>query len=186
MIKINLIYDRKEIEIRKVKKEFLCSVIFTLLVGSGVGYVWAGKTGEVEELTRHVADAEAEKTRLSAVGRKIKKFEQIKKSIDKRINAIAALLDDKKGPARVFDELNSLIPADMWLISIRESGGRISIVGFAFSNPGIANFMDNLKQGRFFSNVELNGIDQITISDESVKKFTLSARVVMTKQAKKI
>lgn len=177
MIKINLIYDRKLVEINKIKFEFYLAVFFTFFVFFVIFFIWNLNNKKLEEVVTEVSEAQLRKSQLSSVEKKIKQFEEVKAKIDRRINAIGLLIDQKKGPARLFDELNALLPDEIWLTSLTLKGNRMQIDGYSYTDPGIAKFMENLKKGKHFSDVNLEGIDLQDINGEFFKKFTLNTSI---------
>src|SRR3990172_4225229 len=157
MIKINLIFDRKAIERGRVKQQLSLAVALMIVTVGLSGYLFYSQNSKIKSVNNNINDKEKKKKRLEDI-----------------IKAIGELKKMQAGPARIFDEINFLIPSDIWLTSVVESGGNIKIDGYSFSDPGIANFMKNLDTSKYFSTVELLEIQQIAIEGEKVKKFTLN------------
>ena len=51
--------------------------------------------------------------------------------------------------------------------------------GLAVSNEIIAQFLSNLERSPWFTNVELDGIDQVDEDGYKLKRFVVTARVVV-------
>src|SRR3989304_4602939 len=171
MIKINLIFDRKAIERGRIKQQMSLAVALMIVTVGLSSFLWYSQNDKIKGINTNI--------------NKINDKEKKKNRLEDILKAIGGLEKIRSGPTRVFDEINILIPSDLWLTSIMESGGNIKIDGYSFSDPGIANFMKSLDTSKYFSNVELLEIQQIVIEGEKVKKFTLNT-VIELSQAKKL
>jgi len=148
-------------------------------------FLWYSQNDKIKGINTNISNAQAKLNSLNTIINKINDKEKKKNRLEDILKAIGGLEKIRSGPTRVFDEINILIPSDLWLTSIMESGGNIKIDGYSFSDPGIANFMKSLDTSKYFSNVELLEIQQIVIEGEKVKKFTLNT-VIELSQAKKL
>lgn len=185
MIKINLIFDRKAIERGRVKQQLSLAVALMIVTVGLSGYLLYSQNSKIKSVNNNINNSKTKLASLNTVINKINDKEKKKKRLEDIIKAIGELKKMQAGPARIFDEINILIPSDIWLTSVVESGGNIKIDGYSFSDPGIANFMNNLDTSKYFSNVELLEIQQIAIEGEKVKKFTLNT-AIESSQTKKL
>src|SRR3989338_4994547 len=163
MIKINLIFDRKAIEREKTKQQLLLGVILIFITIGISGFLWYSQNKNIENIN----DKEKKKKRLEEI-----------------VKAIGELKNTQKGPARILDNINIILPSEIWLISLSEGSGQMKMDGFSFSNPSIATFMENIKASRYFSDAELLEIQQTTIEGEKVKKFTLNITLNLSPEEK--
>jgi len=185
MIRINLIYDSKAVQVVKVKQDAILALMLTISVMGGIVYIWGIQNEKVLLVQNKVRKTEARKNELSRIEKKINNHKKTKNKILKRTKAISSLLEKKKGPTRIFDRLNQLLSDEVWLSKLTQSGTKLKLSGISFSNPGIADFMENLKEDKYFHNVELKGIDQRKKSGEIVKNFSLEFDVKMPSKKKK-
>lgn len=185
MIKINLIFDRKAIERGRIQQQMSLAVILMIATIGLSGFLWHSQNNKIKGINTNISNSQAKLNSLNAIINKINDKEKKKKRLEDIIKVIRELEKIRTGPARVFDEINILIPSDTWLTSISESGGKMKIDGYSFSDPGIANFMKSLDTSKYFSNVELLEIQQTVIEGEKVKKFTLNT-AIESSQAKKL
>lgn len=177
MIKINLIFDRKAIGRTRVKQELTLAVLLIFVTFGISGFMWYSQNNKIKAVNNNISNSKTKLNSLNAVINKINDKEKKKKRLEDIIKAIGDLKKMQAGPARIFDEINILIPSDIWLTSVVESGGNIKIDGYSFSDPGIANFMKNLDTSKYFLNVELLEIQQAAVEGEKVKKFTLNTAI---------
>ncbi|MBI3814888.1 MAG: PilN domain-containing protein [Nitrospinae bacterium] len=177
MIRINLVFDRKAIGRTRVQQELALTVILVFITAGISGFLWYSQNNRMEEINKNISDSKAKLESLKTVIAKIADKEKKKKRLEDIIKAIGELKRVQKGPARIFDEINIILPSEIWITSLSESGGQIKIDGYSFSNPGIATFMENIKASRYFLDAELLEIQQTSIDGEKVKKFTLNTTI---------
>jgi Tfp pilus assembly protein PilN len=184
MIKINLIFDRKAIERGRVKQQLSLGAALMILTFGLSGYLWYSQNNKIEGINRNISDSKVKLDKLKNVINKIADKEKRKKRLEDIIKAIGDLKNMQRGPARIFDEINIMLPSDIWITSLIESGGQLKIDGYSFSNPGIATLMENIKSSIYFLEAELLEIQQASMEGEKVKKFTLNATVNLSPKDK--
>ncbi len=184
MIKINLVFDRKAIERTRIQQEMALALVLVFITIGMSGFLWYSQNSKIGEINKNISDSKAKLEKLKAVINKIADKEKKKKRLEDIIKAIGDLKGVQRGPARIFDEINIILPSEIWVTSLSESGGQIKIEGYSFSNPGIAAFMENIKASRYFLDAELVEIQQETKEDEKVKKFTLNTTINLSPKEK--
>lgn len=174
MIKINLIALRVPKEHRIIQKQVLS------LIAGGIGAVlvalW-GVTHASAAKSDMEAQLETEKgklARLESVAKRIEDFEKKRQRREQILETIKKLEAKKIGPRPFLDDLNMLLPADIWLTEVSELNLRITISGYSFSNPAIADLMRSMESSLQFADVELAGITNEVLKGENVKRFTIS------------
>ncbi|MBI2080616.1 MAG: PilN domain-containing protein, partial [candidate division NC10 bacterium] len=81
-------------------------------------------------------------------------------------------------PVRLMDQISRQLPNEVWLTGLRETGGRVTLQGFAFTDFAIAEYMTRLKRdGGLFSEVELSFSERTEVQKVPVKRFELTLRV---------
>jgi len=173
MIRINLLAVRVPRERLTVQKQAL-SLIGLLIVaivisGWGINKASAIKT----DLGERLETEKAKLARLESVTKRIEDFEKKKLRREQILEAIKNLEIRKAGPRPFLDNLNTLLPADIWITEILEQNLRITATGYSFSNPAIADLMRNMEASPHFADVELAGIQNEVVQKENVKRFTL-------------
>ncbi|OGW00821.1 MAG: hypothetical protein A3I04_00660 [Nitrospinae bacterium RIFCSPLOWO2_02_FULL_39_110] len=184
MIKINLIFDRKAVEREKTKQQLLLGVILIFITIGISGFLWYSQNKNIENINKNISDSKEKLEKLKSIIDKINDKEKKKKRLEEIVKAIGELKNTQKGPARILDNINIILPSEIWLISLSEGSGQIKMDGFSFSNPSIATFMENIKASRYFSDAELLEIQQTTIEGEKVKKFTLNITLNLSPEEK--
>lgn len=180
MIRINLLpvraARRKENVRRQVSVFFLCVFFFVAVLG----YVAYHLNRTISNLNTEIVNAQTELTKLEAI---VKRVNEIKKALNKleaKMDIIAMLELNRSGPVRIMDSLTSLVVADrMWLTSLTEAGGQMSLEGVAMDNKTIADFMTRIEKSPYFNVVDLISSKQIVMKKDKVKfkKFTITCRL---------
>ncbi len=160
MIKINLLPVKQKARQYTVVYQLLMggALLLALLAAGAVDFVLlkakeGGLVDKKDRLNREIAELE----RL--IG-EVKQFEQKKAELQRKLDVINNLKNNKVGPVLLLEELSVTIPKKAWVSSVREtttppSGHALSITGEATSDEVIAEFMSKLDDSEYFSNVNL-------------------------------
>jgi len=156
MIKINLLpfrAARKKENIRQEVSIFLLTMVF-LLALSGYGYI---------SLSQNLSHLENEETRLREESKKYDKvLREISlltkeiKIVETRLAVIKGLENDKTGALQVLQEVAFAAPVErLWLNSLTESKGLLTLQGSAMDNNTVAQFMTSLGKAEHITSVDL-------------------------------
>lgn len=160
MIKINLLPVKQKARQYTVVYQLVVGGVVLLILISGLmidHLLQKKKEGDLVEkkdrLNREIAELE----RL--IG-EVKQFEQKKAELQRKLDVINNLKNNKVGPVLLLEELSVTIPKKAWVSSVRETttppaGHALSITGEATSDEVIAEFMSKLDDSEYFSNVNL-------------------------------
>jgi len=182
MIRINLLPAREARRRGEVRRQLYVAAV-AVVVALGIG-IW-GYMAQNSDLGAHqqeLAGIEEEIKRLDQVIKEVQKFETKKTQLDKKVGAIEDIKTKQRRPAHMLDEISRSLPDQMWLISIKDSGGGLQISGKSFDNVGIAAFMENLERSSLFGSVELVESKSELLQGRQVVAFTVVARTVVSKK----
>jgi type IV pilus assembly protein PilN len=182
MIRINLLPAReakRRIELRHQLQAAVVAVCAVVVAG-----VWAYTTQNSDLAARQqeLARVEEEIKRLEAIIKEVQKYETQKAHMEKKVGAIEELKLTQSRPARLLEEISQSLPDQMWLISIKDTGGVLQISGKSFDNVGIAAFMENLERSPSFGTVELIESKSELMQGRQVVAFTVVARIAVAKK----
>lgn len=178
MIHINLLPVRQIKQRLRVRNEvaiFLASMgVFAMLLLSVAGkqlYTVNSLTGENKTLT-------AKKASYQPILDEIEKLKKNKAEQETKLEVIKKLKTLSQLTVRILDELAKIFPANrLWLTSMRQSGDSMDLAGVALDNATIAQFMQNITESKYFSNVNLSQTQQITVAGAKIKSFTLKVGI---------
>lgn len=179
MIRINLLPVRATARLDAVKRELT-------LAGLGLGVMVLLMGGAYIVVGSQASDLRAENTKLQqeidnlkAIVVEVDEFEQKKEEYNRKLDVIAKLKAGQEGPVHMLDELALATPEKLQLSTLKERNQVIELGGLAVSNVIISQFLSNLERSPWFNNVELDGIDQVEQDGYKLKRFVLTARVVV-------
>src|SRR3569623_452755 len=144
MIRINLLPHR-EAKRKERRKAFFAMLLLSAVVGGGVVLAIGGffANGIANQNQRN-AFITAENTKLDA---QIKKITTLKQEIDAlkaRQQAVEDLQSDRNQPVYLLDELVKQVPEGIYLKSLKQTGQRVALAGYAQSNERVSELLRNL------------------------------------------
>ncbi len=178
MIRINLL-PVKQAKKRGVGQQQL--ILFAIiLIGIGLLLYSVNQSEEatVTQLQDRQKDIKAEMDRLEELIGDINVIQKKKEDLRKKLSVIDLLRKGKTGPVRILDELSTIIPKKVWLVSLAEGTNRLMMKGFATDNKEIAVFMKNLEASPFFSDVTLQTIIQAPDREYAIPVMSFSLNCV--------
>ncbi len=182
MIRINLIADRHAKEKIVIEQQIMMGVfVFGFSIFLCVMW-WQNKASAIETTNIRIEDAKKELNKQKKIRQKVKDMEAKEKLISSILKTIDFLTQEKQAPVAYLDNLNVILPSEIWLTNLTDTGGRITINGFSFSNNSVAQLMRDMERSKHFAKVELSEVTTTKIKEETLKKFKLTC---MTKVAYK-
>jgi len=158
MIRINLLpfrAARKKENIRREISIYFLTLVFLVLL---MAYL---QTSSNSRLAALKADEESARKELVLYEKNNRMANQIKgkiREIQDRLALIRDLEQKKGGPLKLLTEIALAVPEDrLWLQSLVESGGIVTINGTAMDNDTVALFMTNLEKVKSITSVDLKG-----------------------------
>lgn len=155
MIRINLL------PVRAAKKKDLglkqLTLLVLLVVGALLGnYLWLGSVqSELATKKNQVAKLEQDIAQLEKIIGEVNTIAKQKKTLEDKLAVLAKLRKGRSGPVKMMDALATLIPEKVWITSLEEKGGAMTIKGGALTNQDLADLMTELKKSPYFSEPSL-------------------------------
>lgn len=177
MIRVNLLPVR-EIEAKVGRKQealggSVCLVLILLIAGA----VYAYQARQISNLEAELAELQQEITKLNSEVRQVGELQKGVGELKEKNKIIEDLNNKRTGPVQVMESLAGATPARLWLTEFKETGGTVTINGFATDNQTIADFLKTLARIPNFKNVELLESMQTDQDSPAVKKFIIKSNV---------
>jgi type IV pilus assembly protein PilN len=181
MILINLLPHR-EIAKKRRKEEFYLTLGLAFIVGCFIavlGYFWYE-----EQITSQRDRNQYLKSEIALLDGQIKDIATLQEeiaSLRARQQAVEDLQSDRNFPVHLLNELVTQLPAGVYLTSLRQEAGGVSLVGVAQSNEKISEMLKNISvNSEWLSKPELVEIVASNISiglkdQRRVSNFTIKA-----------
>ena len=170
MIKINLLPYRAARKRENIKRQITLYILCVFLALAGMAYSYVSKNGELSELkTKH----ETLQKDLAKLQETIKKISILEKKTDElrdMLDVIRDLERRKTGPVLLLSEISNAVPKEkLWLRSLKESNGILTLTGTAMDNETIALFMTNLEAQEHIIQVDLDSARAMELKDYRLK-----------------
>ncbi|MCD4717635.1 MAG: PilN domain-containing protein [Desulfobacterales bacterium] len=188
MIKINLLPFRAARRKENIRRQLTVYVLSVVLVFLVAGYLFLDVTTTLSALANEKAAQKKELNKYADTIKKIKAIEKKVAEIEEKLNVIKELEKNKTGPVRLLDEIAMAIPKDrLWLKSIQEKKGSLSLVGTAMDNDTVAIFMTNLEKSPQITSVDLKStkLQNLKAYKLNVSNFSLTCKTYSFKEKKK-
>lgn len=183
-ISINLL----PVEFRKKQKDFswvtdrrtiwptVALIVAVVCVVMIYSFITETTTALNDELTRVKAEVERERPLL----KKISDLEQKQGIVNTKINALKSIQVSKKRWVVLFENISSVLPPNMWLMSINQMGEfDLEMKGSTYDFSEVAEYMVKLEKQPSVQNVSLVTIATTKVDGEEAYSFTI--RVVLNK-----
>ncbi|MBU0989930.1 MAG: PilN domain-containing protein [Proteobacteria bacterium] len=181
MIKINLLpfrAARKKENIRREVSIGLLMVVFFIVIMVYLNFSLS------KQLTTLKAEEEGARKELARYAEDNRVATQIKgkiKEIKDKLHVIRELEKEKEGPLQLLEDVALSVPEDrLWLQSLAENEGILTIKGTAMDNDTVALFMTNLEKAKSIKSVDLKGTK---LQDFPEFKVKASSFVIICKTA---
>ena len=189
MIKINLL------PVKQKQRQY--TVVYQLVIGGVVlligifGCTLDHILQKAQETSRNEAKQKlqqqiAEYDRL--IG-EVKQYEQKSAELQRKLDVIASLNQNKVGPVHLLEELSVTIPKKVWLTSVKEvtsppASHQVTLVGNAINDETVAEFMSKLSEdSTYFHNVNLVEARASTQNNVPIQVFTITCDMTIPPKA---
>lgn len=170
MIKINLLPVKEDKLIAEAKGFLAICVISIVVVVVLVVSNSSLLTAREQESRERIAEADAEIAKLKSIMGEIKNLKDKKAKLQEKMDMIIKLQEQNIGPVRVLDELSLKIPSNkIWADKLTIKGNKLDLDGKTLENQEVANFMKQLENSLFFSNINLKKVTK----DKAVQGVTV-------------
>ncbi|MBU0567085.1 PilN domain-containing protein [bacterium] len=148
-----------------------------ILVGFGVHYLV--KLDEKKIVLNDTANYEAKIKELQPIVDEMDRLAAKEEKMGKKIRAINSLSKGKHAMVHLFEEINSLLPENLWLKGFTKQEGKnsLSFSGTAMSNFEVAQIMIELMKSPYFDKVELKVIRETTVDQFKIKDFEVTCEL---------
>lgn len=177
MIRINLLPHREEKRRERRQQFFAISgamVVGGLLIALLVHSIYAGY---IERQERKNAFLKAEIAKLDQQIAEIKRLRDQINALLARKQVIESLQGRRAEAVHLFNELALRMPEGVYLKSVKQVGGRVTLVGYAQSNARVSHLMRGLDESPFFTQPGLVEVKAATVANRRVSEFTLGISI---------
>ena len=177
MIRINLLKpEKKDVKVApkaheatfKEKNTTPLYSLFILLAVAAIVTLFFFQKNKISEEQDLLETAQQEKKSLRLVSEKLQQLEAQRDTLRKKIEFIDELKSRQGNAVIIMDEISSNIPDWVWLTETSFSENKIRIKGKAMSNNLLADFIRNLKESPYLTNI---GLISSTLRNEKNSEY---------------
>lgn len=192
MIKINLLDYHEEVQKVQIQRQVVMAASIVIFGVALIALVWVLQQGKIIVLNGEIAELKDKsdqlKPQVAIVNKKKRKIGRIKEII----TGIETLRNNQAQPAKLLDDLNRLIPDEIWLERITQTNiaklkqkgvmigfeGKaedmiIGLKGKALTGQAISEYVTRLSQLPYFKSVVLYKMNQQTTGKIQSRKFQI-------------
>lgn len=175
MIRINLLPHREEKRKRR-QQQFVGLAVFSGVLGLVVaGAVWFFLDQQVQQQSANVSYMKGEIAKLDKQIEEIRKIREETASLLAKKQVVEGLQSNRSEPVQLLDQLLRQLPEGVYLRQIRQTGPKVTIVGYAQSNARVSTLMRNLGASPYLENPELVVITASSVEPgRRVSEFTMN------------
>ena len=184
MIKINLLpfrAARKKENIRREVSIFLLTMLFLIVVS---GYMHISLNQKLTHLEGEETRLREESKKYDKILREIGLLKKEIKIVETRLEVIEGLENDKTGALQMLEEVAFAAPVErLWLNSLSESKGLLTLQGSAMDNNTVASFMTSLGRAEHITDVDLKSTQMQDFPQYNLKasSFVLTCKTSFRK-----
>lgn len=177
MIRINLLPHR---ELKRAARQRQLAVMAGFAVVAGIGITLLVHTinhGRIEEQQNRNQFLTAENKKLDIQIDEIKKLKEQTQDLLSRKLVVENLQTNRNEAVHVLDQMLRQLPDGTYLKSVKQTGDKINITGYAQSNARVSTLMRNLASSPWLESPELVEIKSATINNVRANEFSLNVKV---------
>ncbi|MFZ2542227.1 MAG: PilN domain-containing protein [Gallionella sp.] len=174
MIRINLLPHRAE-KRRAHQVQFIAlCVISVILGGLLVGFVQVAIGTQISYQERRNAYLKQETAKLDEQIAEIKKLREQTRALLARKNVVESLQSTRSDVVHLLDQMLRILPDGVYLKTIKQTGNKISLIGYAQSNARISTLMRAVEASPWLDSPALVEIHAVTAGGSRVSEFSLN------------
>ena len=185
MARINLLPWREEAR-RERQRQFLYSLMGTLVLGAIlvliIGLFFDQKISYQEARNQQI---QVEINRLQQRINRIKELEKTRDRLLSRKQIIESLQASRSLTVELLDKLAKTIPVGVTLVTVRQQGKNLTLMGTSQSNARVSAYLQSLEDMDLFVRPELQYVRAAKKPPSRTETYEFAIRVILDNQRKK-
>ncbi len=179
MIRINLLPHREERR-KERQRQFLIMLAATALAGGATWYLGSQYFDQrISSQESRNAILKTEMVKLDKQIEDIKRLKEQTSALLARKQVVEALQTNRSEGVKLIDQIGK-IPEGIFLKNVKQTGGKVNIVGYAQSNARVSALMRDLEVSPVLRTPELVEIKAANLNNQRTNEFTLNSTMRQT------
>lgn len=173
MIRVNLLPHRAE-KRRARQIQFIAFSVISLIAGAIiVGFVHVAIMTEISYQERRNEYLKKEIVILDKQIDEIKKLREQTQSLLARKTVVENLQSTRSDVVHLLDQMLRILPDGVYLKSVKQTGAKISVIGYAQSNARVSTLMRSIEDSPWLETPTLIEIHATKVGSDRVSEFSL-------------
>ena len=182
MIPINLLPHRAA---RRKAQQQQFFILAGMTIGLAAAIVIAVHTffaGRIENQVERNKYLESEIVQLDKQIDEIRKLKEQTQALLARKRVVESLQTNRTETVRLLDQLVRQLPDGVYLKSVKQSGQRVNVIGYATSNARVSTLMRNFEASPWLEAPSLIEIKAVTVENAQLNEFNLNVNISRPKE----
>jgi len=177
MVRINLLPHREQRRQAR-QRQFVSMVIGLAVLGLAVvGLVHVVIAARIDNQNGRNKLLTDEIVKLDEQIKEIDKLREQTQALLARKQIVETLQANRTEAVHLLDQLVQQLPDGLYLRSVKQSGTKVTLVGYAQSNARVSTLMRNIESSPWLTSPELVEIKSIALDKQKINEFTLNLQL---------
>jgi type IV pilus assembly protein PilN len=149
------------------------------------GLIWIAINTQIENQNGRNKYLKEEIAKLDKQIDEISKIREETQSLLSKKQVVEGLQSYRSEPVYLLDQMLRQLPEGLYIKTIKQTGIKINVTGYAQSNARVSAFMRNIQASPYLENPELVEIKAVTLNSQRANEFSLNFTVKRAKQEDK-
>jgi type IV pilus assembly protein PilN len=181
MIRINLLPHREEKRKARQKQFAILAGLTTVIALAIAGLLWTVFNQQIDNQKGRNKVWSDEIASLDKQIDEIKKIREETASLLAKKQVVESLQSNRSEPVYLLDQLLRQLPEGLYLKSIKQTGTKVNVTGYAQSNARVAALMRNIEASPYIEGPNLVEIKATTVNTVRANEFNLDFAIKRAK-----
>jgi type IV pilus assembly protein PilN len=177
MVRINLLPHREQKRQARQRQFVSLAIGLAILAIAVVGLGHAVIVARIEDQNSRNKLLQSEIAKLDEQIKEIDRLRDQTQALLARKQVVETLQANRTEAVHLLDQLVRQLPDGVYLKSVKQSGARVTLVGYAQSNARVSTLMRNIESSPWLTVPELIEIRSVALDKQKVNEFTLAVQV---------
>src|SRR5271155_3429943 len=177
MVRINLLPHREQKRQARQRQFVSLAIGLAILAVAVVGLVHIIIAARIEDQNSRNTLL---KTEIAKLDEQIKEIDRIRdqtQALLARKQVVETLQANRTEAVHLLDQLVRQLPDGVYLKSVKQSGTKVTLDGYAQSNARVSTLMRNIEGSPWLTSPELIEIRSVALDKQKVNEFTLAMQI---------
>jgi type IV pilus assembly protein PilN len=177
MVRINLLPHREQKRQARQRQFISLAIALAVLGIAVVGLVHVVIAARIDNQTSRNKLLQDEIVKLDEQIKEIDKLREQTQALLARKQIVETLQANRTEAVHLLDQLVRQLPDGLYLRSVKQTGGKVTLVGYAQSNARVSTLMRNIESSPWLTLPELVEIKSVPLEKQKINEFTLNLQL---------